>query len=200
MNTFKKLFQSLESILHRRRSGPYAELDPLLAASQTTITNACTSETQMPQSKHPTDAPPSPTVSQPPTTPSTTHPTQPSPETPQPPSYYEHPDNHPIITPSPPDSLLSGKQETNFDLVRDFARKAVTAQMGYSPLPSDPPEVGNLEMPGPGDQPHFGMEIPGRVAGLGGVDGPGPVRVLDEDGEPERVVALYGTPTSEVQP
>lgn len=200
MKTFKKLFQSLESILHRRRSGPYAELDPLLAASQASITNTQTSEAQMPQSEHQPEALPSPTESQSPVAPSVTHPSQPSPETPQPPSYYDHPDDHPIITPSPPDSLLSGKQETNFDIVRDLVHKAVTAQMGYSPLSSDPPEFRNYELPGLDVDfiPRPGMEIPGRVPGLGGSESPGPVRAVYNDGEPDKVVAIYGSPTAAV--
>lgn len=201
MNTFKKVFQSLESILHRRRSGPYSELEPLITPSQSSITNTQTSEIQMPQSEHPTDAPPSPTESQPPTTPSATRPSQPQTETPQTPSYYDRPDDHSNTTPSPPDSLLSGKQETNFDLVRDFVRKAATAQMGYSPLPSDPTEVRNYEMPSPEHPPRLGMEIPVRVAGQGqgGVHGPGPVRVVYIDGEPDMTVVLYHDPMAAVR-
>lgn len=46
--------------------------------------------------------------------------------------------------------------------------------------------------------PRPGMEIAGRVPGLGGSESPGPMRAVYNDGEPDRVVAIYGSPTAAV--
>ena len=87
----QRLFQSLESIL--RRSGPYAKLEPLIYALQSSIANVQTSKAHTPPpSKHLTEAPPLPTGFQPPIAPSVAQPVQAESERPPTPSSYIRPD------------------------------------------------------------------------------------------------------------